>query len=117
MLRRGANGAVAALVVSLAWSIAIAPPAAAQVARGDAVRGEKLAQDWCSSCHAVDLRSAQARLDVPSFPSIAQMPSTTSASLQAWLQTPHPRMPNWALTRPQIDDINAYILSLKEAHP
>ena len=31
------------------------------------------------------------------------MPSTTLMSLQAFLQTPHARMPNFQLTRQQID--------------
>lgn len=97
----------------VAMALVAAPPAGAQVAHGDAVNGQKLAQDWCSGCHAVDPKSTQPRKDVPSFLSIARMPSTTSMSLQVWLQTPHPRMPDVQLTRPQIDDINAYILSLK----
>lgn len=97
----------------VATALAAAPPAAAQVISGDAVMGQKLAQEWCSGCHAVDAKATHARDDVPSFLSIAKMPSTTSMSLHAWLQTPHPRMPDWQLTRPQIDDVVAYILSLK----
>ena len=87
----------------------------AQVIRGDAPVGQRLAQQWCSGCHSVDRKSTEANDAVPSFLSIAKMPSTTSLSLQAWLQTPHPRMPYWQLTRKQIDDIDAYILSLKGA--
>jgi mono/diheme cytochrome c family protein len=94
--------------------LAAAPTVTGQLASGDRVMGEKLAQEWCSGCHAVDDKATQARDAVPSFFSIAMMPSTTSTSLHAWLQTSHPRMPNWELTRAQIDDVTAYILSMKQ---
>jgi mono/diheme cytochrome c family protein len=97
----------------VATSLAGAPPSAAQIASGDIVLGQQLAQQWCSSCHAVDAKPTQANDAAPSFLAIAKMPSTTSLSLQAWLQTPHPVMPNLQLTQPQIDDVLAYILSLK----
>jgi hypothetical protein len=51
----------------------------------------------------------------PSFWSIARMPSTTAMSLQAFLSTPHHRMPDYSLSRQEIADISAYILSLKTA--
>jgi hypothetical protein len=41
------------------------------------------------------------------------MPSTTSMSLHAFLMTPHGQMPDFASTRAQIDDVVAYILSLR----
>jgi hypothetical protein len=34
--------------------------------------------------------------------------------LRAFLQTPHDRMPDLHLTRNEIDDVAAYILSLKK---
>lgn len=45
--------------------------------------------------------------------SVAAMPSTTVMSLRVFLQTPHLRMPNFALTAEQTDDAIAYILSLR----
>lgn len=42
------------------------------------------------------------------------MPSTTSMSLRAFLSTTHPVMPNFELTNGQIDDVGAYILSLRD---
>jgi mono/diheme cytochrome c family protein len=41
------------------------------------------------------------------------MKSTTVLSLRAFLQTPHARMPDLHLTRDEIDNIAAYILSLR----
>ena len=97
----------------VATALAAAPPAAAQVVGGDVETGQKLAQEWCSGCHMVDAKTTEARDAVPSFAAIAKMPSTTSMSLRAWLQTPHPRMPDWQLTGQQINEVVAYILSLK----
>jgi hypothetical protein len=41
------------------------------------------------------------------------MKSTTPLSLRAFLQTPHERMPDLHLSRDEIDDLTAYILSLR----
>ena len=40
-------------------------------------------------------------------------PATTEISLRAFLQTPHPTMPNLMLTPEETDDIIAYLLALK----
>ena len=103
-----------ALFTSLvALALASPGPAAAQALGGDIAAGQKLAEEWCSSCHAVGPKETAAKDNAPSFLAIATMPSTTALSIQAWLQTPHPQMPNWQLTRNQIADIDAYILSLR----
>jgi mono/diheme cytochrome c family protein len=41
------------------------------------------------------------------------MKSTTALSLQAFLQTSHHNMPDWRLTRQQVDDVVAYIVTLR----
>ena len=107
--RTGRGLAIAIIVLSAALPVA----SYAQTVRGDVAAGETLAEQWCSSCHAVEPRPTRADDKAPGFVAIAKMPSTTSMSVQAWLQTPHPRMPEWQLTRKQIDDVDAYILSLK----
>ncbi len=100
------------LVLSLAAAL-LAWPASGQVPTGDPQAGRELARTWCASCHAVELRPAQAGDAVPGFSAIAAMPSTTAMSLTAFLQTPHGRMPNFQLSRQQVDDAVAYILSLR----
>ena len=99
--------ATATLLATLA-----ALPAAAQTA-GDIPAGRVIAQTWCANCHAVEITAQHTADGVPSFPAIARMASTTQLSLHAFLQTPHQRMPNFQLSRQQIDDVAAYILSLK----
>ncbi len=103
---------------SVCWIVGLALtmlPAAAQVAQGDPQQGQALAQAWCSSCHMVSPQQRNAGNDaVPSFASVARMPSTTQMSLEAFLQSPHPPMPDLKLSRNQLDDVAAYILSLRK---
>ena len=76
--------------------------------------GQRLAQQWCAECHVVTgLEAPPAIDDVPTFRTVANDPSVTELSLRAFLKTPHPPMPNFILTREQMDEIVAYILSLK----
>ena len=97
----------ACLIVAMA---AIAGPAAAQ----NLADGERIAKTWCAGCHRVGQEQAARRNDaVPSFASIAQMSSTTQMSLEAFLVTPHARMPDYSLSRNEIQNVSAYILSLR----
>jgi mono/diheme cytochrome c family protein len=87
----------------------VAPVAAAQQA-GDPAAGRRLAEAWCSTCHVIGPGAAgPASGAVPTFPSIARMPSATEMSLRAFLQTPHARMPDIQLSHEQADDVIAYM--------
>ena len=98
----------------LVTALLASPVAAlAQVPTGDPAAGHAIAKTWCSNCHVIDDRPTQAGDTAPSFPAIAKRPSTTVLSLEAFLQTPHGQMPNFQLSRQQIDDAIAYILSLR----
>ena len=86
------------------------------LALGDAEAGYRLATAWCSGCHQVGPGMPESASDaIPSFRAVAAMPSTTSTSLRAFLSTTHVVMPDFKLTNGQIDDIGAYILSLRGA--
>jgi len=110
----------AAALVSLASLLALllqglAVPAAMAQDRGDAAAGHQMAQRWCSNCHMVDPTQQNAAANgVPPFAAIARMTSMTALSLRVFLQTPHIRMPDFQLTNGEIDDVVAYILSLKD---
>ncbi len=83
----------------------------------DVLIGKGIAQLWCSDCHLVDPQERKSGRDsVPTFLSIARMKSTTEASLAAFLSTPHGRggMPDLVLNRNEIQDVSAYILSLRK---
>jgi len=83
----------------------------------DVVAGHQLAKHWCSSCHAVEAgQTTPHKGGPPAFAAIANMSSTTETSLAAFLSTSHEPMPNIVLSRKQIDDLSAYILSLHNPH-
>jgi|JI10StandDraft_1071094.scaffolds.fasta_scaffold165184_3 mono/diheme cytochrome c family protein len=89
--------------------------ATSHVQAQDVGAGERMAQTWCSNCHVVDAAQQKAGNDgVPSFPSIARRASTTQMSLTVFLSTPHGRMPDYSLTRTEIGNVAAYILSLRD---
>jgi mono/diheme cytochrome c family protein len=81
---------------------------------GDIVAGRRLSETWCSSCHLVGPGSAGGVSNgAPPFEAIARQKSTTALSLRVFLQTPHGRMPDLHFSQGEIDDIAAYILSLR----
>jgi mono/diheme cytochrome c family protein len=98
-------------VVFLAAALSAAGPSMAQ----DIAAGERIAKTWCAGCHQVGKDQTGTRNDaVPSFPSIAGMSSTTAAGLRVFLSTPHGKMPDYSLSRNDIQNVSAYILSLRE---
>jgi mono/diheme cytochrome c family protein len=109
VFRNTARGALVTLMLIGAQT----NPAPCQVI-GDAKAGRSIAQRWCDNCHVVDATQQRATsTGAPTFAAIAQMKSTTPMALRVFLQTPHGRMPDLHLTRSEIDDVSAYILSLK----
>ena len=88
--------------------------ASAQESPGDAIRGEELARSVCIDCHAIDRGSHGADITgAPAFQDVADMSSATALSLRVFLLSPHMTMPNFALNDQQIDDLIAYIHSLR----
>jgi mono/diheme cytochrome c family protein len=105
-----------ALTPHLAMAILLAgrPHLAGAEEIGDVAAGHRLSEIWCSSCHLVGPEAPSGVSNgAPTFPGIAGTSSTTPLSLRAFLQTPHPRMPDLHLTRDEADDLIAYILSLR----
>lgn len=96
------------LAVSILVGLSIrAPSASAQ----DVQMGYIVAQRSCASCHEIE--KSRFRSDLrPSFATIASRPGTTAMSLEILLANPHYRMPDY-LTRQEIADVSAYIVSLK----
>lgn len=90
---------------------AILAPGPAMAA--DAQAGHELANQWCTACHVADGASRGADV-APTFNSIANRKDRTAAEMEAWLTDPHPVMPDLKLSRAQIDDLIAYIESLKD---
>jgi mono/diheme cytochrome c family protein len=94
------------LILTFAASIVVSSvPAAADVAGG-----EQLARRWCANCHVVDRAgAASVQQGPPSFRSTG----LTTDQLRAFLTHPHGAMPDFALTRSEIDDLIGYIETLR----
>ena len=77
-------------------------------------RGHSYAQRVCGTCHAVaagDQHSPAA----PSFNVVANTPGMTRLALNAWLHSPHQSMPNLIVDPNEIDDLAAYLASLRRS--
>jgi mono/diheme cytochrome c family protein len=79
----------------------------------DPDHGADLARRWCASCHVVASGQTQASADVPSFASVARRPDFSAERLAFFLLEPHPKMPNFPLSRSEATDIAAYIATLR----
>lgn len=106
--------AVITIPLLTALALVTVPVRAAAQDEGDATAGRRLAETWCSSCHVVDPALHHGSDNgAPAFSAVAAMSSTTPLALRAFLQTPHAQMPDLHLSRNEIDDLAAYILSLR----
>lgn len=96
----------------IAGSIAIVPAVEAQ----DIHEGRQLALEVCAVCHAVLAGQAQSpSAEAPSFEAVAATPGMTAAALNVWLTAQdHPTMPNIVLSQTDVQDVSAYILSLRK---
>jgi mono/diheme cytochrome c family protein len=118
--------------VLLIWALMVfseasaASPAGAETSGGHAIssidvaEGDRLAHTLCVNCHVVDTHGPLQRTDrVPSFSWIAHQPGLTQDYLTVWLSTSrsHDRMPDFSLTRDEIRQLSAYIISLKNPDP
>lgn len=76
-------------------------------------QGETLVRQWCETCHHAGGNSNASDV-APPFGQIANDPAYTDARLRGWLHEPHPPMPKIELDRRSIENIIAYIRSLKD---
>jgi mono/diheme cytochrome c family protein len=113
------------LSLTLAVACGVAASAQAQEAKTNLVAaGHDLAVQVCAACHVVENDQKSPPImkpPAPSFSAIAQRNDQSESSLRKFLSTLHrsiarnSKMPNWLLADFQIDEIVAYILSLKDA--
>jgi mono/diheme cytochrome c family protein len=104
---------IAAVLLGAGWLWTRTGSVRAQDQPGNAAAGLRFAEMWCSGCHPVALRIARTGGIAPDFGTIADRPGTNAQMLKAYLDSSHPLMPNFQLTREETDDVIAYILSLK----
>lgn len=88
---------------------------AQQVRSANATEGKRLARELCAGCHVVEEGQEKPVVDVvPPFAAIANDPDTTEFRLRVFLHdTPHPVMPNFIFADEEVENLIAYILSLR----
>jgi mono/diheme cytochrome c family protein len=100
-------------VQGVALVLAVAAASVTSAAAGDPQAGRALALTWCKNCHIVGPGGSGTDA-VPSFPAIASDATLTPDRLRALLANPRHPMPNPQLANPEIEDLLAYIQSLKQ---
>lgn len=80
----------------------------------DADHGAEIAKRWCASCHLIDGGQKQASTDAPPFDAIAHKSDFTAEKVAFFLLDPHPKMPNFPLSRNEAADLAAYISGLRK---
>jgi len=109
MRRQATLGYSIAMTASLATVLLAAAPA---FAAGDAAAGRRVADTWCVGCHLIGDENKAAMIDVPPFPTIAK--EKTADAIRAFLFNPHPPMPQFRLSRQDIEDLTVFITGLKK---
>lgn len=107
---------LAALLAASCAPQAGAPPieTASSAAAGDPARGKAYAQTACASCHAIEAGAAVSpNSAAPSFQTLADAPGMSRMALGVLLRTPHENMPNLIVDAERIDDLAAYLESLR----
>ena len=103
----------ARVIIAAAICVMVGSANAQQI--GSVQEGRQLAREVCAECHAIDnAADGSTNPNAPSFKVIANTPGMTSAALTVALQTTHVTMPNFVVKGDALQNIIAYILSLKE---
>lgn len=116
-MTRAKRGGVAILAAVGALSAGLWCGAVQAQIHPDAKTGHEIASKLCSGCHIVDGAAATGKTmpaDVPSFEEIASKPDQSAERIAGRIVVPHPPMPTISLTREEIGDVAAYIMSLRK---
>lgn len=80
----------------------------------DPQRGGELAERWCASCHVINTEGkGKAAKRAPSFPALAEDKTKSGSYLRGFLTVPHHPRPDLKLGDREIDDLVAYIETMK----
>lgn len=92
---------------------AFALAAAAELS--DPKKGREFAQGVCAECHAVlPEGKTSPNADAPTFKAIANTRGMSRTAIIVWFQSPHQKMPHLVLEADDLDNVIAYIRSLKD---
>lgn len=102
-------------VVLASTGASLAQTADAPQSPPNAPRGKAIAERWCVSCHVIASDSdATVPAGVPTFRGIANRGGQTAANIRRILMKPHVPMPDMQLTRGEMDDLIAYMDTLRD---
>lgn len=88
------------------------------VESGSVALGKAYAQKMCAQCHNVtasDARSPNPKS--PRFKDVANTPGMTVTALTVWSRSMHETMPNLVIPPAELENLAAYILSLRSQRP
>lgn len=102
---------LAAPVLAAALAVALGTPGAARAA-GDADTGKAIAERWCAGCHLVN-GAAETSDAAPPLAAYARVPYDNAEALAAFLTVPHGAMPDLSLSQREIEDLIAFIETLR----
>jgi mono/diheme cytochrome c family protein len=101
------------VITLVAASLTISVGTSSAQELGDAKRGRVLAETVCAECHAVEKGALSRNGHAPTFQTVATTPGMTAMALRVALRTSHKEMPNLVLKNQEVDDVIAYIATLK----
>jgi mono/diheme cytochrome c family protein len=98
-----ARGSAIVVFIGISASLAFA---------ADVDRGQRLAEQHCSACHAMGPKPSNVVADSPPFSSIARKHRFDATTIGFAILAPHPKM-NFTPSPVDADDIAAYISALQ----
>jgi mono/diheme cytochrome c family protein len=95
-------------------ALLLLPATVAAQELGNSGPGQAYAESVCAECHDVEAAGGfSPNPDAPSFQSVADTPGMSPRALTVWMQTSHPTMPDFILKPEDLDNVIAYIMSLR----
>lgn len=81
----------------------------------DVYRGGAIAQMVCNQCHDVGVAGLgpETKVGAPAFADVASRPGMTEEKVSQWMRETHPIMPTYMFNDANVDELAAYIMSLR----
>ena len=99
------------ILISIPVLVGLASIAEAQ--SGDPEAGAAYAEQVCAQCHAIHRTGLSPESTAPPFRDAPTL-GMKGTALRFWLSTSHPTMPNIIVEPQDMDNVIAYILTLKD---
>lgn len=106
---------IALSALTLAACANVTAPTTIELTRQEA-HGYDFAKAHCAGCHGTTANAASPNPESPSFEAVANQPGLTAGSLHRFLKDSHnfPAVMNFSVGPTQVDDLTAYVLTLRK---